>query len=196
MSEKILNPVKNFLNFAWKEDNIWSWIIFIGLALIFIKIIFFPILSLVTGTSLPLAIVESCSMYHENNFDSWWEIHESWYEEKEITKENFENFKLKNGFNKGDIFFIVGTKKENLEIGDVIIFNANGRPIIHRVVNLEPLQTKGDNNYGQLSIEENIMEEQIMGKATIVRVPYLGWVKLIFFEPFRSDQERGFCKER
>ncbi len=122
-------------------------------------------------------------MHHEGNFDECWEKAGGWYEEKAISKEEFKEFKLKGGFEKGDIFFILGTKPEKLKVGDVIIFEAGRQnPLIHRVVNLDPLQTKGDNwrtNSQQLDEEKNIEKHQLTGKATIVRVPYIGWIKLI-----------------
>ncbi|MEA3330013.1 MAG: S26 family signal peptidase [Nanoarchaeota archaeon] len=195
MDKKIWKPFIEFWNFAWHEDSFWSWIVFIGLVFVLIKMIIFPVLSLVTGTVLPLAIVESCSMYHGEGFEDWWGNSGEWYENQGISKEDFGDFYLRRGFTKGDIFFILGVKKENLELGDVIIFDG-GKPIIHRVVGLNPLQTKGDNyltNADSLSVETNIKEEQIIGKATIIKVPLLGWTKLIFYEPFRKEYEKGTC---
>ena len=89
-----------------------------------------------------------------------------------------------------------GVDKENVEIGDIIIFTNSqyNKPIIHRVVDLNPLQTKGDNNQGQIPFEKNIDGDRIIGKSTQVRIPYIGWLKLIFFEPFRTESERGFCR--
>jgi hypothetical protein len=46
-----------------------------------------------------------------------------------------------------------------------------------------------------LSIEKEIYASQVIGKARFQLVPYAGWVKLIFFEPFRAQQERGTCTE-
>ena len=199
----ILNGLKKFWNFVWNGESFLSWIVFVILAFIVIKFIFFPVLTLVTGTSLPLVIVESCSMYHDNkNFDQWWTDNGNWYEDRNITKEQFEKYNLKNGFAKGDIFLVTGVK--NLGVGDTIIFLSGSaqRPIIHRIVDLEPTQTKGDNNDRQFSKnnnaekidETNVPNAMIIGKATGVRIQFLGWAKLIFFEPLRSPNERGFCK--
>ncbi len=198
MKKSFFKPIKDFLNFAWNDDSFWSWVVFIGLAFLFIKAIFFPLLIGITGSSLPLAIVESCSMYHGEQFEEWWEDNGKWYEQRGISKQEFEDFPLKKGFTKGDIFLIVGVDKEDIEKGDVIVFNGGGKPIIHRVVGLNPLETKGDNNPDQLpkDIEENIKEKQIIGKTTQLKVPLLGWIKLVFFEPFRDEYGRGFCKQR
>ena len=193
---KIVSSLKKFWNFLWNGNSFLSWITFLIIIFIFIKFIFFPILSLVFGTSLPIVIVESCSMYHDYNFNDWWERNKEWYEESDITKEEFSAFPLKNGFNKGDIFFIIGVNSEKIKLGDVIIFDnvQSKRPIIHRVVNLDPLETKGDNNIAQIPFEVDIDQINILGKATFVRIPFIGWIKLIFFEPLRSESDKGFCK--
>jgi len=197
---------KKFWYLLWKDNSWKGWVFSILFLFFFIKIIFFPGLSLITGTSLPLAIVESCSMYHDgnlfSNYDKWWTNHEEKYSEFEIDKTDFENFVLKNGFNKGDILFIIGANPAKLKIGDVIIFNANQQnPVIHRIIEIQKengeyiFSTIGDNNNGQLSFEKNIRENQIVGKAIFKLAPYAGWGKLIFFESSRSPQERGFCEE-
>lgn len=190
----------------WKDDSLKGWIFSIIFLFVFIKFIFFPVLSLVTGTSLPLAIVESCSMYHEgnvlSNYDNWWQEHETKYSKYDMEKEEFENFKFKNGFDKGDILFIIEAKPEKLKIGDVIIFSTKQKnPVIHRIIEIENqngeyiFSTIGDNNNGQLSFEKNIKQEQLIGKSIFKIAPYIGWGKLIFFEASRPPSERGFCKE-
>lgn len=201
------HDVKKFFNkiwfLLWKDDSLKGWFFSIIFLFIFIKFIFFPFLSLVTGTSLPLAIVESCSMYHSeifHNFDNWWEQHESKYSAY-FEKEQFKKFIFKNGFNKGDILFIIKANPEKLKTGDIIIFNAGQQnPVIHRIINISfndgkyIFSTMGDNNNGQLSIEKNISEEQLMGKAIFSVAPYIGWGKLIFFERTRESSQRGLCK--
>ena len=197
---------KKFWFVVWKDDSLKGWIISILFLFIIIKFVFFPLLNLATGTALPLAIVESCSMYHQGNIfsstNNWWERHDEKYLNLEITKSEFEKFNFKRGFTKGDILFIVGTKPEKLEVGDVIIFEASQKnPIIHRIINIKQeneeytFSTIGDNNNGQLSFEKVISEDKIVGKASFRLVPYLGWVKLVFFEGGKSSSERGFCEE-
>lgn len=202
------NAWKKFWFLLWKDNSLKGWIFSIIFLFIFIKFIFFPVLSLLTGTSLPLAIVESCSMYHKGNlfsdYGQWWQGHSSKYTPYDINKQEFADFVFKNGFNKGDILFIVGADPEKLEIGDVIIFEGGRQnPLIHRIMEIknEPesggkvFSTMGDNNNGQLEAEKNIREEQLIGKAVFKLAPYLGWVKLIFFEGSRPESERGFCSE-
>lgn len=202
------SKLKKFLNkfwfIVWKDNSPRGWILSIIFLFIIIKLIFFPLLNLATGTSLPLVIVESCSMYHEgnlnSNFDEWWKNNEMKYFLQGIGKADFKEFPFKSGFNKGDILFVVGAKPEKIKEGDVIIFEANYKyPIIHRVVDIREkngeliFSTLGDNNDGQLEDEKEISSERVIGKAIARPAPYLGWIKLIFFEHLKSDSQKGFC---
>jgi signal peptidase I len=199
MKKKKLRKLwKDIWFLLWKDDSLKGWLLSVLVIFILIKFIFFPTLSLVTGTTLPLAIVESCSMYHNenilSNYDNWFETQKSKYSKFNIDKEQFEKFKMKNGFNKGDILFILGANPEKLKVGDIIIFTTGQtNPVIHRIVNIEnnKFSTIGDNNQGQLSFEKNISPENIIGKATFIKAPYLGWIKLIFFE-FKNPN-KGLC---
>jgi hypothetical protein len=224
----IKKELKRFWAFLQK-DSWQSWIVSVFIIIILIKFVFFPVLNFVTGSSRPLVIIESCSMYHgttkeystigdnagltenyrlcdktftkkENiNKSKYWQTCGDFYESKNISKTEFESFPFYSGLNKGDIIFVWG--RSNYKIGDVIIFETKAKhPLIHRLINLQPKATKGDHNEGQLSPtnnangidETNISEEKILGKA-VGRIPYLGWIKLIWFEPFRSSDGRGFC---
>lgn len=198
---------KKFWHLLWKDDSLKGWLFSVIFIFLFIRFIFFPVLSFATGTSLPLAIVESCSMYHKGNlfssFNNWWDRHEDKYSVFFINKLDFQNFTLKNGFNKGDILFIVGTKAEKLKEGDIIIFNANQQnPIIHRIIDItenpegtRTFSTMGDNNNGQLVFENSIKENQLVGKAVAKIVPYAGWIKLVFYDWQKPSGERGLCHE-
>ena len=197
--------LKKFWNFFWKDDSIWGWIFSLVIIVVFIKLIFFPFLNLVTGTALPLAIVESCSMYHDGNLLSntnvWFENNKDKYETYSITKNDFADYSFKKGFNKGDILFVLGASPKKLKVGDVIIFQANqANPVIHRIVEINTdsngkrtFSTLGDNNPRQHQFEMSITEEQIVGKSVIRFVPYAGWGKLIFFELRKDPSQRGFC---
>jgi len=193
---------KKFWSFL-KEDSWQSWIVSLVLLVVLIRFVFFPGLSFVTGSSLPLVVIESCSLYHESDFDAWWNSNGVWYEVHGVEREDFAEFPYKNGLNKGDIIFVWG--RGGYEIGDIIIFEPNPEstavhPIIHRIIGDNPYETKGDHNARQLTTnnnpqqidETNIPEGRIIGKS-VFRVPALGWVKLIFFESFRPSSERGFC---
>jgi signal peptidase I len=186
----------------WKflhEDSWQSWIVSIILIIVLVKGVFFPTLAWITGTQLPLVVVESCSMYHGQSFDEWWQDNSDWYESHNISYESYKSFSLKNGLNKGDIVFVWG--KSNYKLGDIIIFNAQAQhPLIHRIIEENPFATKGDHNSDQLRTNNNgnridetdIARENILGKA-VGKIPYLGWIKLIFFEPFKDKSERWFC---
>ncbi|MEK6825918.1 MAG: hypothetical protein AABY00_03975 [Nanoarchaeota archaeon] len=200
--------IKTFWELRKRDD--WKSLLFwIPVILITIKFIIFPILYLITGTSLPIVIVESCSMYHGSSIDKWWGIHGDLYALYNISKEQFQEFPFVGGLNKGDI--IIVWKKKEYHKGDIIVFNANSGssqmyPIIHRIIKENPFGTKGDNNNLQLVTntdfsnnkakvdETNIIPQRIQGKA-IARIPYLGWIKLFFFDFFKRSEERGLCKE-
>ena len=206
---------KKFWFLLWSDNSFKGWMFSIIFLFVFIKFIFLPGLSLVTGTSLPLAIVESCSMYHDgnvfSNLDNWFERHESKYSELEITQEEFKNFELNGGFSKGDILFIIKANPDKLQIGDVLLFKSGTKesPVIHRIIKIQEkdgekiFTTIGDNNNGFLIPENNlagvdeteITEEQLMGKAIFRVTPWFGWAKLIFFEGMRVESEKGFCRE-
>ncbi len=216
MDGKAADNVKKFFKkfwfLLWKDNSFKGWIFSLVFIFVAIKFIFFPLLSLVSGSSLPLAIVESCSMYHQgdvfSNFNSWWQGHENYYVRWNVTKQEFEGFRFENGFDKGDIMLVVGTKPQNVHIGDIIVFNSEGQstPVIHRVMNITIengtyyFSTKGDNNPVQLHYgnnvhnidETHINQNQLVGKAVFKLAPFIGWAKLIFFDA-RSD-DPGLCK--
>lgn len=221
-NKKIFEIIKKSWNWIWNSDSLLSWLAALILIFVFIKFIFFPGLSFILGTQLPLAGVESSSMDHSSlklckaydsslqcisystdyeicgkyfnqktffNLDEYWKTCGQWYEDRGISKQEFEKFPMKNGFSKGDIIIVWGRFEP--KIGDIIIFKANKesqapRPIIHRIIKIENgiMQTKGDHNERQLTIsdpgktdETNIKQEQIIGKA-IFKIPYLGYVKI------------------
>ena len=208
LKEDLKRIWKKFWFLLWKDDSLKGWIFSVVFLFVIIKFVFFPVLSLATGTSLPLAIVESCSMYHKgdivSDFDSWWTRHDDKYGPYIINGLDFKGFPFKNGFNKGDILFIVGTSPEKLEVGDVIIFDAGQRnPVIHRIINITQnnegrpvFSTLGDNNNGQLASEKVIYPNQLVGKASFRLAPMLGWVKLMFYDRNNPVSERGLCEER
>lgn len=186
--------VKKIWDFL-QEDSWPSFVVTLILAFVVIKFIFFPGLSFLTGTSLPLVIVESCSMYHhEDGLNRSFES--PIYENYGLSLEDTVNWDFQNGFSKGDVIFVVGAG--DAQVGDVIIFNAGAKyPLIHRIVEKgDTYATKGDNyktNSQQLPSEKSISENQLVGKA-LFRIPAIGWAKLIFFEAGRSPRDRGFCR--
>ncbi|MFH1359360.1 MAG: hypothetical protein ABIH37_05720 [archaeon] len=219
-SEDINKNIIKYWKWIWNSDSFLSWIVALVIIFVFVKFLFFPGLGFIMGTSLPLAGVESSSMDHqivkddfgrlglcgpENekfrvNFNRYWDICGNWYEDKGITKEEFDDFPLSNGFSKGDILIVWG--RFTPEIGDIIIFKPNlesraPRPIVHRIVSVTDeggekiYATKGDHNEKQLSAsnnlyktdETNIRDEQIIGKV-LFKIPLVGWVKIWFSSSF------------
>ncbi len=180
--------------FIWNGKGVASFIVQIAIIFILIRFIVYPGLGLILGTSLPIVAVVSGSMEHNADFDSWWEssccsgpacpvrdAQGTLYRELNITKEQFKTFPLRNGFNKGDIIVLRSAKETDR--GDIIVFSVAGQaePVIHRVVTQKETttKTKGDNNCISGSFEQAIKEEHIIGKA-LFRIPYIGYVKLIF----------------
>lgn len=198
---------KKVWDFLWHSDSIWSWLVNIILAFVIIKFLVYPGLGLALGTTHPIVAVVSESMEHQGNMDQWWLEQGPWYEKQGITREIFEQFPYQNGFDKGDIMILYGKKPSKIYVGNILIFNARQpNPIIHRIVKKWSdsgqyhFQTKGDNNKnsiinyidtrGQPTIRDNpgaieildetdISENDIIGVG-ILRVPYLGWIKIIF----------------
>jgi signal peptidase I len=193
--------------FFWEEDNLLSWALNIIVAFILIKWVIYPGLGLMLNTNFPVVAVVSESMEHNGmGFNQWWAENHEFYESNNIAMKDFESFPIKNGFNKGDIMILYGVDEVN--IGDVVVFwGGKKEPIIHRVVKRWTaadgnwyFQTKGDNNKISLQVYTNILgmqvpkgtegaikvideteiaKEDIVGKA-ILRVPYLGYIKIWF----------------
>lgn len=189
--------------FIWEDDSILSWVVNIILAIILIKFVVYPGLGLILGTQFPIVAVVSDSMEHENTakteklqFDEWWQIHNEFYKSKNITHEEFREFPFHKGFNKGDLMVLVGSEPSKTREGDILVFMAGKpEPIIHRIVDIKNnsrssvYETKGDNNQNQIKSfwldEENVTQESVVGKA-VLRIPYLGWVKITAVDLFFS----------
>lgn len=205
----IIKPIKKFWYFFWQSDSPWSWLANIVVAFLVIKFLVYPFLGWVLGTPYPVVAVISESMEHgvslgylcgkkvsgfKESFDNYWAVCGDWYEKNNISKTQFQRFPLKEGFRKGDIVLVWGSEPENLEIGDVLIFQGSKpQPIIHRLVRKWEeggkyfFQTKGDHNKKSLEGfwgETKISEERILGKG-VLRIPYLGWVKILFVQAVR-----------
>jgi len=127
----------------------------------------------------------------KESYNNYWNICGYWYEQRNITKQQFQSFRLNDGFRKGDVIIIWRANENNIQLGDTLVFQGNrAQPIIHRVVKIwekdgqKHYQTKGDHNSASitgLNSEEDITINRIYGKA-IAKVPYLGWVKILFVQ--------------
>ncbi|PIR88857.1 MAG: signal peptidase I [Candidatus Harrisonbacteria bacterium CG10_big_fil_rev_8_21_14_0_10_40_38] len=83
---------------------------------------------------------------------------------------------------KGDLVLVEGVKKDDLAVGDIIVFENKERKnfTIHRIVKLddENITTKGDANFNE---DTSISYKEVIGRAVKLgshqfRIPYLGLV--------------------
>lgn len=180
--------LKKLWHFIWYDDSFASWLVNLILAFVLVKFVVYPGIGFLLGTQFPIVAVVSGSMEHNGlSFDAWWEENGQWYENKEISMEEFSKFRYINGFNKGDIMFLKGVSPKNIKVGDVLVYEtpSHSNPIIHRVVEVrdDSYITKGDNNEKE---DKPVSPNQIerTGKA-IIRLPYLGWIKIWFVDLFK-----------
>lgn len=169
-----------------------------GLLGIFAAYLLYSLMSIVLATNLPIVVVISGSMDHGEtdaglpcgqntfgyveSFDNWWELCRFYYEQLDITKEQFSQFPASDGFKKGDMPMVM--RDDEYVVGDVVVYSVQGEsaPIIHRIVAINDdgtYQTKGDHNSGQNSYEKSISESQIHGKVIFI-IPKLGYLKVLF----------------
>jgi hypothetical protein len=180
MSIKLRKLFRKTWKFLIHDDSVYSFIADAIIILIIGKFILFPGIGLALGNEFPIVAVISGSMDHNGvDFDKWWEENSRYYENYNIDKANFEDFYHSNGFEKGDVLIIKNIPEDQLKIGDVIVYSTSFRkdPIIHRIISLNPIETKGDANFGQINFEKNIQYSQVHGKA-IALTPYIGWIKV------------------
>ena len=184
---KFKRILKKVWHFVWEDNSVWSWIVNIVLSFLIVYFVIYPGLGLLFGTSLPVVAVVSGSMEHNKlGFDDFYQGQRSFYESNNIKKEDFEQFPFKNGFNKGDIMILFKADPKKIEIGDIIIYQANHEnPIIHRIIKISEDEkgkyytTKGDNVGIVQDFEKMIYGKDLLGRA-VFRIPYLGWVKIGF----------------
>jgi signal peptidase I len=140
----------------------------------------YQLLSLATGTALPIVAVVSDSMYHTDSFDNWWENRGDFYELQNIniSKEEFQAFTVSNGLSRGDLLFVVNQPPK---IGDIVIYEKReqGISIVHRLIGRQGQSylIKGDNNY---IADAPVSQSQIVGKV-VFAVPLLGYPRFLLF---------------
>ncbi|MBU0460456.1 MAG: signal peptidase I [Nanoarchaeota archaeon] len=197
--------LKKAWQFFWKSDSPWSWLANVIIAFLVIYFIVYPVLGLLLGTSFPIVAVVSESMEHglHNNvicgqqfdqfpesYDNYWDKCGEWYEERGISKEQFAQFPFRDGFRKGDVIILWRANQDNLELGDILVFQGNKpQPIIHRIIKVWEengetfYQTKGDHNADSFEpiMETKIEQERVYGQG-VLKIPYLGWLKILFVE--------------
>jgi signal peptidase len=83
--------------------------------------------------------------------------------------------------NIGDMTIVLHTKPADIKIGDIIQYNGETEPIIHRVIDKYQEQgqtifiTKGDAN--NAPDPKPVNEKQVIGKTTLT-IPKLGWASI------------------
>ena len=175
---------KNSLKKAWeKMNNGWTGAIFYCILGVLVAFSVHYVAGVAFSTELPIVTVSSESMVPT--------------------------------LNVGDIVMIKG--ENSYETGDIIVFQGwESEPIIHRIVaktdgesidrlgNWDTLDdeylkelsygrgkiyiTKGDNNLkcDQCAGRSPVKEDEVYGKA-MMKIPYLGWVKILAVEWFIRD---------
>jgi hypothetical protein len=128
------------------------------------------------------------------DLDEFWDVCGDYYETNfNITQDMFSEFRFNKGLNIGDVMILYGKKPENIEIGEVLVFKPqseaffnNYGPVIHRVVDKWEedgeifFRTKGDHNGESFeNFENKISEDDVFGVG-VVRIPYIGYAKLLF----------------
>jgi signal peptidase I len=148
----------------------------------------------IAGDCLKYAYTICGKSYNESTrfySSEFWDACGDYYMSLNITKADFDEYPFSGGFNKGDIMLLIGKRPDDINVGDVIVFQSKKPyPIIHRVIKKEQMgmwvfETKGDHNPGQIRDfeldETRVLEKQLLGKA-VVRIPWLGYVKIWFVE--------------
>ncbi len=177
----IKKTLKKIWHFLWEEESLASYVVFILIAFVGLRFIFFPGFLLVTGYS-DIAAVVSGSMEHnsltEHTFYNWLEFNG-------FNMSEVEKWPYLDGLDVGDVIAVKKVPPEDIHVGDIILFYSDKGQIIHRVVYIEKqgnnyfYTTKGDANPTITNLEKNIPYEEVKGKL-VAKVPYLGWPKVIF----------------
>ncbi|MEM3710379.1 MAG: signal peptidase I [Nitrososphaerales archaeon] len=95
--------------------------------------------------------------------------------------------------NVGDYIVVKAEPFDNLNLGDIIVFYSPWNPndiIVHRIYDIriyngqKVLITKGDNNYTNPYPDPwYVTQEHYIGKYTGFKIPYLGYLALLFPYP-------------
>ena len=208
---KYLKSLKKFWNYIWYDDSFMSYVLNFVFAFLFIKFLFFPVIGFALNNDFPIVAIVSGSMEHKIvdnrvcdvyvkdikneklSIDSWWEYCGNYYVKNyNLTLDDFEDYDYKNGLNVGDVMILYGKSPENIEVGEVLVFEPQNRvwyeshgPVIHRIVKKWQdeggkyhFQTKGDHNPSSTqNFEGDISEDKVFAVAA-VRIPFIGYAKL------------------
>lgn len=174
----IKKSLKRFWHFLWHEESIASYVVFFILAYLFLQFVAFPGFLLIFGLSDVTAVMTTSMIHTDPNLEN---TYYGWLEARNISREEIDSWSFQEGLEIGDVVFVKKVKKEEIDVGDVVVYYApTGVSIIHRVVNIENsvYTTKGDANSNPLNFERQLSFESIKGKA-ILKIPYLGYPRVL-----------------
>jgi len=169
---KVKKALRSFWKFYWKDNSFLSYVFFIVFTYLAFKFVLYPGFLLVTGLSDVLAIMTP-SMEHSGNESAYFY---GYYEELGYSPDSFD---FSNGLNIGDVIFV--KKAENYSVGEVIVFKSPyyENKLVHRVAQIEPLRTKGDNNAVSFIFDTVITE--VYGKV-VFKIPFLGLPRYLLYK--------------
>ncbi len=171
---KIKEYLKKTYKFLFKDESIYSYIVFTILAYIVLKFLLLPGILLIFNLNDISAIVTG-SMIHDKltnyTYKQWLIFHGYNYSD---------NWPYPNGLNIGDLVLVRKVPPNEIHEGDVIMYKVGKYEIVHRVINKtdDHFQTKGDANPYMLPFEYNVSYSQVTGKV-VGKIPYLGWPKVL-----------------
>ncbi len=168
----IKKALKSFWKFYWQDESLASYAFFIIFTYLAFTYIIYPGFLYLTGLSDILAIMTP-SMEHSGNEEAYF------FDYYESLGYNASNFPFNKGLNVGDV--IIVKKYDNYSVGDVIVFKSPYYPnkLVHRVVQLDTLRTKGDNNVESYIFDTIISE--VYGKV-IFRIPFIGYPRYLLYK--------------
>ncbi len=166
--------LKKFWKFYWEDDSIISYIFFIIVTYIFLKYIALPAFLFVFGLSDVVSVMTT-SMVHGSNTEKYFY---DYYKDLNFSRNEINDFPFSKGLYEGDALII--KEYDDFEVGDVIVFYSEdlNRKIIHRVIDTNPLTTKGDNNRESYPFDKNVTN--IIGRP-IIKIPYIGYPRWLLY---------------
>jgi signal peptidase I len=169
---KIKESLKKFWKFYWKDSSLASYIFFIAFTYLAFTFVLYPGFLFITGLSDVLAIMTP-SMEHSGNESAYF------YDYYESLNYSAGSFSFNDGLNIGDVIFV--KKYANYSVGDVIVFKSPyyENKLVHRIAQLNPLRTKGDNNPESFIFDTVIT--QVYGKV-ILKIPFIGLPRYLMYK--------------
>jgi len=140
MKKKLQNRWTKVKNTLFPDNLMGD--IFSFIAAFIVAFLFLQTLGFFLDTQTPLVVIESESMLHQPGWQSW-------HSENGLPHDSYP---FGGGINIGDISLVKGDSPEDIQIGDVIVYNKivglnTLHPIIHRVVGVvevgEDIRTEG-----------------------------------------------------